>query len=476
MSTFSGLSTALSSLNAQRQALQVSGQNIANANTVGYTRQRADLQSVDATSVPSLFSTPLGPGNGVSAVGIARLGDDFLDARLRTQTSQASFASANATTYTRLESVVTEPSDTGLASGLQQFWTAWEDVANSPDSGATRTALMGKATVLTNQIADTYRAYDAQWTQARTEASATVSQVNTLANSVADLNNQIRGVLVSGGSANELVDKRSVIITQLSGLVGASSRAMPDGTVNVMVGGNPLVSGDRAQAIQLDGSFAMSAATAEPPVATDVIRLSWSTTGTALNLEGGSLAGTVSSLQPASSGGPIASAVGKLNDLATSVATAVNTVHAGGQTLAGTTGVDFFSFTASLPAALGLKVAISDPNMVAAGNPGSGTFDGSIADKISQLREGTGSPDAGWRNFVTDLGVASAAATRRSSVAETTRASAENLQMSNASVDVDEEMTNMLSFQRAYEGSARVLTAIDQMLDTLINRTGLVGR
>jgi flagellar hook-associated protein 1 FlgK len=103
MSTFSGLSTALSSLNAQRQALQVSGQNIANANTVGYTRQRADLQSVVATSVPSLFSTPLGPGNGVNSVGIARLGDEFLDARLRTQTSQASYNAANATTLSRLE-------------------------------------------------------------------------------------------------------------------------------------------------------------------------------------------------------------------------------------------------------------------------------------------------------------------------------------------------------------------------------------
>jgi len=477
MSTFSGLSTALSSLNAQRQALQVSGQNIANANTVGYTRQRADLQSVEATSVPSMFSTPLGPGNGVSAVGIARLGDDFLDARLRTQTSQASLTAANATTYTRLESVVKEPSGTGLASGLQQFWTAWEDVANAPDSGATRTALIGKATVLTNQISDTYRAYEGQWTQARTEAVATVSQVNTLSSSVADLNNQIRGVLVSGGSANELIDKRSVIITQLSGLVGATSRAMPDGTVNVMVGGNPLVSGDRAQAIQLDGSYAMSgAATAPPPAANNPIRLSWSTTGTPLNLDGGSLAGTVASLQPASSGGPIASAVRKLNDLATSVGTAVNAVHATGQTLAGTTGVAFFSFTASLTAALGLKVAITDPQLVAAGNPSKGTLDGSIADQISQLREGIASPDAGWRNFVTELGVASAAATRKADVSETTRASAENLQLSNASVDVDEEMTNMLSFQRAYEGAARVLTAIDQMLDTLINRTGVVGR
>ena len=96
MSTFSGLSTALSSLIAQRQALNVSGQNIANANTVGYTRQRADLQSVSSAAVRSMFSTPLGAGTGVNSVGIARLGDEFLDARLRTQTSQsAHFASVS---------------------------------------------------------------------------------------------------------------------------------------------------------------------------------------------------------------------------------------------------------------------------------------------------------------------------------------------------------------------------------------------
>lgn len=479
MSTFSGLSTALSSLNAQRQALQVSGQNIANANTVGYTRQRADLQSVDATSVPSLFSTPLGPGNGVSSVGIARLGDEFLDARLRTQTSQASHNAANATTLTRLESVVSEPGDTGLASGLQEFWAAWEDVANAPDSGATRTALIGKANTVVNQVADTYRAYEGQWDQARSEATALVSQVNSTATSIADLNNQIRGVLVSGGSANELIDKRSVLVTQLSGLVGASSRAMPDGTINVMVAGNPLVSGDRAQAIQVDGAFAMSPSIQEPPSATDVIRLTWSSTGTPLNLDGGALAGTIASLQPASSGGAIAGAIAKLNDLATGVANAVNTIHSAGQTLAAPpsdTGVNFFSFTAGLPAAIGLRVAITNPNMVAAGGPASGSLDGSVADKISQLREGPTSPDAGWRNFVVDLGVKSEAATRRAEVSEASRSSAENLQLSNSSVDVDEEMTNMLAFQRAYEGAARVLTAIDEMLDTLINRTGVVGR
>ena len=479
MSTFSGLSTALSSLVAQRQALEVAGQNVANANTVGYTRQRADMQSVDSASVRSMFSTPLGVGSGVNVVGNARLGDEFLDARLRTQTSQAAASGANATTFTRLESVVTEPSDTGLSSSLQEFWAAWEDVSNAPQNPATRTALLGKAIAFTNQVADTYRAFAGQWQQARTEADALVSDVNTAAQSIADLNNQIRGVLVSGGSANELIDKRSELITRLSGLVGASSRPQEDGTVNVMVAGNPLVTGDRAQEVRVDGSYVMAAALQEPPSATDVVRLTWANTGTPLVLDGGSLAGTVTSLSPSSFGGPISRSLDAVNTVATQVATAVNAIHQNGQTLAPSpndTGVDFFDFTAGSPPALGLKVAFTDPNRVAAAAPASGALDGSIADQIAQVRESGSGPDAAWRAFVVDLGVTSAAATRRAQISETSRSSAENLQRSNASVDVDEEMTNMLAFQRAYQGAARVLTAVDEMLDTLINRTGVVGR
>jgi len=479
MSTFSGLSTALSSLTAQRQALDVTGQNIANANTVGYTRQRVDMQSINATTVASMFSTPMGSGEGVNVVDIARLGDQFLDARLRTQTSLSSYHNSTATTLDRLESVVNEPGGTGLSTGLQQFWAAWEDVANSPEAPATRTALLGKAGAVVNQISDTYRSFESQWEQARTEADAMVSQVNSAARAVADLNQQIRGVLVSGGSANELMDKRSELITQLSSLVGATSRPQEDGTVSVLVAGNPLVSGDRINEITVQGSYVMTGALAEPPSATDTVRLSWASNGTALVLDGGALAGTMTSLQPSSLGGPIALAVKAINDLATQVATAVNTVHTTGTTLAAPpadTGVAFFSFTAGMPPATGLKVAITDPTMVAAGNGTSGAWDGSIADQISQLHEGVGSPDQSWRSFIVDLGVTSEAAQRRAAVSEVTRATAENLQRSNASVDLDEEMTNILAYQRAYQGAARVLTAVDEMLDTLINRTGLVGR
>ena len=158
----------------------------------------------------------------------------------------------------------------------------------------------------------------------------------------------------------------------------------------------------------------------------------------------------------------------------------MNAVHSGGQTLAApptTRASTSFPSPRSLPAALGLNVAITDPNMVAAANAANGTLDGSDCRPDLPIARGhDAAPTPRGATLWSTWASPAQAATRRASVSETSRAVAENLQRSNASVDVDEEMTNMLSYQRAYEGAARVLTAIDQMLDTLINRTGLVGR
>ena len=100
-----------------------------------------------------------------------------------------------------------------------------------------------------------------------------------------------------------------------------------------------------------------------------------------------------------------------------------------------------------------------------------------VADRIAQVaNDDAASPDAVWRAFVVDLGVRTRAAEQRAVVGAAARATAEGLQLANASVDLDEETITMLAHQRAYEGAARVLTAIDEMLDVLINRTGVVGR
>ena len=474
MSTFSGLSTALSSLIAQRQALDVAGQNVANANTTGYTRQRAELASSSSSSVASMFSTGSGVGSGVRLTGISRLGDAFLDTRLRAETSSASFQSAQADALARLETTITEPSDAGFASALQTYWADWDDIANSPNDTAARKVLLGDAAALVSRVRDGYRAVDSQWSQDRTTATALVTEVNTTAAAIADLNTQIRSITVSGGNPNELVDQRSTLVTTLSGLVGATAREREDGTMDVLVAGNPLVAGARAQQVSLLGSTTMAGGIGEPPAIVDPVRLQWPN-GTPLNAEGGTLASVVSSLSPT---GALASAIGSWNSLATSLASTVNAVHATGRTLQDppTTGVDFFSVAAGVPAALGIAVAVTDPKDVAAGATGQGALDGSVADAIGRLATAAGGPDATWRDFVVDLGVRSRAAASRATVLEAGRATAENLQLSATSVDLDEESISMLASQRAYEGAARVLTAVDEMLDVLINRTGLVGR
>lgn len=472
MSTFSGLSTALTALTAQRQALEVAGQNIANANTVGYTRQRAELQSVGSGQSATMFSQGSSVGNGVQVSGISRLGDLFLDARVRTTTSSAAFLATRAEAYSRLESTIAEPGKNGIAKQLDDFWATWQDVSNNPTSAAAGQVLIEGAHSVQRSISTGYSAVSTQWEQTRGKADALVSEINTTAASVAELNEKIRSISVSGGNANELIDQRNVLTTSLASLAGATVREHPDGTADVNIGGNPIVSGVKAQKLTVVGGTTMVGATGA-----DTVRVEWDRVpaGATASLAGGELAGVLSVLAPADgqgTGGLLAEAAASYNALATKVATSVNSIH---ETVRadGSTGGPIFSIAAGGPPALMLAVAITDPSQI---NPGQGGEDGSIADKISQIGSTPGSPDDAWSSFVVATGVKAKAATQSAVVAETARATADNLQLAQTSVDLDEESVNMLAFQRSYQGAARVMTAIDEMLDQLINRTGVVGR
>ncbi|MBO3084950.1 flagellar hook-associated protein FlgK [Cellulomonas fengjieae] len=480
MSTFSGLGTALSSLIAQRQALDVAGQNIANANTVGYTRQRATLAALPSATVPSMFSTYDGSGQGTRVSSIDRLADAFLDASVRTQTSGASYLAARAEAYTTLETNVGEPATTGLANQLSSFWGAWDDVAKTADKGAAKAVLLEGAAAVVDRIGTLYTAAQTQWTHARTTTVALVDQVNTAAASIADLNGRIQQITNSGGTAHELADQRDLLVTSMSGLVGASVSVRPDGQVDVLVGGNYLVSGNRPSALAVTGAASFAQATGDAGAPGQPVTVVWADHPTrAAGLDGGRVAGLLSVLAPTDAkgtGGILTEAAARYDALATTIAEKVNTLHSGAVTVSGAPGGDFFAFTAGRPAALGLTVAVTDPSGVAVGAPGRGALDGSIGDAISRLGTAADGPDAAWSTTVVELGVRTASAASRAKVAESARSTAVGQQLAQASVDTDEETVNMLASQRAYEGAARVLTAIDEMLDTLINRTGLVGR
>lgn len=483
MSTFSGLGTALSSLIAQRQAIEVSGQNVSNANTVGYTRQRATIAAMPASQVPSMFSVPSGVGNGATVTGVARLNDVFLDAKVRTTTSSQAYLAAVAGEYSQLETDLHEPKQ-GLSTDLTSMWASWHDVANTPQADSSRAVLLEKSQAVVDRIATLYTSASTQWNQARTTTSTLVDEVNTTAANVADLNDKILAITNAGGSANELMDTRDTLITQLSQLIGAEPRARDNGTIDVYVAGNALVDGAKTRQLVVGGATTFEGATGDPfgtpPVAGQSVTIEWANRpGTPIGISGGRIAGLVAAMAPpdaSGTGGLIAEAGVSYSALARQLANQVNTIHSAAATKSGATGINFFSFQAGLPPAVGLKVAITSTADIAAATPGKGAYDGSAADSLAQLGTSTTGPDKAWAATVVQVGSKSKSADARATVAETARATASTAQAASASVDTDEETVNMLAYQRAYEGAARVLTAIDEMLDTLINRTGVVGR
>jgi len=477
MSTFGGLNSAYSGLVAARTQIEVAGQNINNATTPGYTRQRVSLSSIPPLGTVGRVAAPIGtPGNGVAVTGIARLGDSFLDSRVRSTVSAASYSSIRASSLATLEKSLNEPGDSGISATLGDFWGSWQGLSNNVGNEASAAVVIEGAKGLIAQIATGYSAAAGQWQAMRSNADELATELNSAASQVAELNGLIRATLRSGGSANELIDHRNQLTTVISALSGGVVNERSDGTVDVLIGGNPIVSGTTANEVKVTGAYNIDAGP---------VQLEWSSRpGLAVSLEGGEIAGALSLLAQSNAtgtGGAFAEAAASYNALATSLSSQVNALHSTGTTPTGAPvppapGLNFFGVSATGPAALGLSVIPTNSSGIATGAAGQGALDGSIADAISQIADKAGSPDSLWGTFVGRVAVTTKGELQQSKLADLSANSATAAQQSNASVDIDEENVNLLMAQTAYNGAARVFTAIDEMLDTLINRTGLVGR
>ncbi|UPL15782.1 flagellar hook-associated protein FlgK [Microbacterium galbinum] len=468
MSSFSGLRLAESALSAARAGMTVTGQNIANQTTTGYTRQRVDQAPLSGVGQTGLWKSGLGIGGGVSVTGVARLGDAVLDARVRDALSTSGFWSARATAAARAESTMAEPTADGLAANLDRFWAGWSDLANTPEPAAAQVVLTN-AQVLVGQIAAGYQAVAGQWGDLRGQVDRDIADVNAVAGQVATLNGQIRDALHAGRNANELIDQRNVLAQQLSSAIGATGVVESDGTLTLRVDGNALVSGDRSRSLQVSGPREISDA--------GRIVVSWADRpDVPVAVGGGVIGGTISALAPAADGGTLAGVAAAYNDTAAALAAAVNDVHRTGVTAGGAAGGDFFALDTTGPAALGLSVVPTGLDQLALAAPGAGAKDTTIADRISALGASATGPSKTWATFVTGFAVAVAGDLQRADIADMGAVAAVTAQQSNASVDGDEATINLLTYQTAYQAAARVLTAMDEALDLLINRTGLVGR
>jgi flagellar hook-associated protein 1 FlgK len=372
-----------------------------------------------------------------------------------------------------IEATLREPGKDGLSAKLDAFWGAWADVSNQPGEAAPAAVVLKSAAALAGDLSKAYSELDEQWSSTHAKTGGMLDDLNSAASQVAVLNGQIRSTLNAGGSANELIDQRDLLAVSVASLAGGTVRDKGDGTIDILVGGNAIVSGTESRTVKMAGSFTMAGAAASP------VQLEWADKpGQPLALTGGKLAGAISVLAPASggTGGPIAEAAAAYNALAQTLAADVNAAHQAGAAPDGTTNLSFFAFKPGVPAAQGLTVVPTSAAEIASGTPGKGGLDGSNADAIGQIGSRKVSPNSQWSSFVTKFGVAAKSENLQGQLTESAANSAAQNQLAGASVNLDEENVNLLGYQRAFEASARVYSALDQALDTLINRTGLVGR
>jgi flagellar hook-associated protein 1 FlgK len=436
ISSFMGLQTSLRGLLAHQQAIDTTSHNVANANTEGYSRQEAVMTPTDSFKV--ITDGKVGDlGSGVAVTAYRRIRDAFLDLQYRAQAMQVGDQQTRSTQLDQVELSLSEPGDNGIASQLAKFWNGWADLSNSPDDIAARQALIDQA----KNMAASFKTVDTQLTTVKAQASAEYAaltgvggDVQAIANELAALNGAIKQFTANGDSPNDLMDRRDQLLDKLSKLAQVRVTDLGAGTIRVDFG---------------------DAAT---PLVNDTT-VTWPQTLTAPSGKLGAL------IDITKAGGTIDSYRADLNNVVKTLADAVNLLHNPGGT-----GTNFFNYTAGAEGGT-LTVGVTTATVKTSTSGAAGANDVALA--IAGLRGGT--PDKLYTGFVTRIGGDLKNAQRGEANATVLLNSIEDRRQSTSGVSMDEEMTNLVRFQRGYQASARTMSTMDQMLDTLINRTGVVG-
>jgi flagellar hook-associated protein 1 FlgK len=395
----------------------------------------------------------------VAVSDVQRLRDEFLENRGRTEHGNSAYLTQQSSAFKSIEDTFGEPADTALQASMGDMWNAWNDVANNPKDKAARSALLEQSATVADGLNSAHSSLANQWSQNRTQLKAYVDEVNTTASTVAQLNDSIVKAKATGIVVNELEDRRDLAVMHLSELTGGSASKRANGAMDVFVGNSTLVSEFTTRNLEVSGASRLE------EQGTDPMTLRWADTKTPAGAGGtmGSMVDTMTSIIP-----DISAA---LDEVANKLATTVNAAHSAGYSPDGSTGLDFFSGTT----AGSIKVAITDPEQVATSS-GPGSVDNSVADALADVGNATDGPDSDYQSMIGQLGVAAQASSRRNDIQTNVTEQVDSSRESTSGVNLDEEMTNLLTYQRGYEAASRVLTTVDSMLDQLINRTGLVGR
>jgi flagellar hook-associated protein 1 len=332
-SPFFGLDIATRALRTQQTLVDIANQNIANANTPGFSRQEAVVKETLPYPIPVFRQSGQAGqlGTGVEVTEVNRSRDSFVDYQYRNQIAQQGRWDAKASTLKDIEAVVNEPSTSGISTLLTKYWQSWQEVANSPSDVSVRANLLEQGKALTDAFQSTVQAFQQRQRDVDQQIKLSVDDVNNYAQQIANLNIQISQVETGGLKANDLRDQRDLLVDKLSQLVKVTTVESSEGSLNVYVGTHQLVDRDAVHQVGLDttsGQFAKVIWQNDPPPNNQV------------TLNDGKMAGLIQSRDVV-----LQDRIDNINALASRVIQSVNAVHSAGVGIDGTGGLNFFTGT-----------------------------------------------------------------------------------------------------------------------------------
>lgn len=510
-STFHSIETAKRSLFTQTTALSTTGHNVANANTEGYSRQKVNMQAaIPMEPFAFLHSTTPGQlGTGVEFDSITRVREKFLDDQYRNENTNFGSWSIQRDTLEKLEAIVNEPSNTGFRTVMDNFYKSWSDLSKNPEDVTARRIVKETTLALTDAMNQISRQLDALSQDLDSNIAVKANEVQGYLGNIANLNSAIVKIESLGDNANDLRDQRDLMSDKLSKIMNITVTDSPQGYA-IQMNGQALVTGGAVQAV-VDSAFLNAAYTAGTLTNGEVHGMikSRDTLVSDYQKQMDELANTLANgdieiTLPAGSVIPATNALGLAGGaLAADTKVTVkglNGLHQLGYTMDGTTtpGLPFFTATDGGTVITAGNISLNaeilaDPNKIATSMrtvDASGTEtvikgNNTLAILIANLKDTPMKSADGLRNatigaqfsaIVGQLGVQSQEAARQTSNSEFLVEQVDTRRQSVSGVSLDEEMANMIKFQHAYSASARFMTTYDQLLDKLINSTGMVGR
>ncbi len=428
MST-SALSIAVSALRTHAYAIETTSHNVANAGTDGYRRQRVDLR----TAFPR--QSPIGPmGAGVGTSGVSRATDALADLRARGAAANASAFGARTTNALHAEDAFGEP-DRGISTALAGAWAAFSALTVKPSDAAARLQVLSSLQDLAGRVNDVRISLTTLHDDTLARIANEVAFANDAAVRIAEINRHARG---PDGLPADLADQRDLLLDQLAASVGARSEVQADGRVRVTVGGLSIVDADRAVALTLSTTPTVEITHPSGPVAIG-------------GVAGGLLASVTTDLPGYRT---------QLDTFVTSLVAALNTTHSAGLTPAGANGGPLLADAGGV-----LSVVPASPAEIAAADAGGGAQNGRNADALANLR---GPHGEALRAVITAVSTSVAGLSRSTGTAQSVADAAAQRRDSLVGVNLDEEMTQLVAQQRAYDAAARIVSVVDEMLQTLI--------